>query len=124
MDQRPRGLTRRAGCFAVSGAALAAARTPALAADQAALQDEIVRLQLKHTWTTVMSSFNFRDTLHVQYGRGGIVGYGEGAPIPRYKETPQSAKYAVETVRTLLERSDPAQFSKIMGEVFSHIEGQ
>jgi L-alanine-DL-glutamate epimerase-like enolase superfamily enzyme len=123
VDQRPRGLTRR-GCFAVSGAALAAARTPALAADEAALQDEIVRLQLKHTWTTVMSSSNFRDTLHVQYGRDGIVGYGEGAPIPRYNETPQSAKYAVETVRTLLERSDPAQFSKIMGEVFSRIEGQ
>ena len=114
---------RRRDYLKLSGAAMAASALPALAED-AILQDEIVRLQLKHTWTTVMSSSNFRDTLHVQYGREGLVGYGEGAPIPRYNETPQSVKYALETVRGLLEQADPAQFSKIMAEVFQRIEGQ
>ncbi len=115
---------RRRDYLKLSGAALAAGTVPASAAEEAQLQDEVIRLQLKHTWTTVMSSSTFRDTLHVQYGRDGLVGYGEGAPIVRYNETPQTAKYAVETVRTLLEQADPAQFSKIMAQVFQRIEGQ
>jgi L-alanine-DL-glutamate epimerase-like enolase superfamily enzyme len=121
VGQETRGLTRR-GCLGLSAAALAA--VPAFADDETALQDEVIRLQLKHTWTTVMSSSTYRDTLHVQYGRDGHVGYGEGAPISRYNETPQSAKYAVEEVRGLLEKADPAQFAKIMAEVFRRIEGQ
>ncbi|HVW83614.1 MAG TPA: hypothetical protein VHB50_03000, partial [Bryobacteraceae bacterium] len=117
-------MTRR-DYLALSGAAFAASALPARSDDgEVMLQDEVVRLQLKHKWTTVMSSSDYRDTLHVQYGRDGLVGYGEGAPIPRYNETPQSAKYAVEIVRGLLEQSDPAQFSKIMAEVFRRIDGQ
>jgi len=115
---------RRRDYLKLSGTALAINTMPALAADDAQLQDEVIRLQLKHTWTTVMSSATYRDTLHVQYGRDGLVGYGEGAPIVRYNETPQTAKYAVETVRGLLEQADPAQFSRIMAHVFSRIEGQ
>jgi L-alanine-DL-glutamate epimerase-like enolase superfamily enzyme len=117
---------RRRDYLKLSGAALAVNGMPVQAAqsDEAQLQDEVIRLQLKHTWTTVMSSSTYRDTLHVQYGRDGFVGYGEGAPIVRYNETPQTAKYAVETVRSLLEQADPAQFSKIMAQVFSQIEGQ
>jgi len=108
----------------IAGAAAVAGKVSFGAAETADLQDEVVRLQLKHTWTTVMSSSTYRDTLHVQYRRDGITGYGEGAPIVRYNETPQSAKYAVEIVRGLLEKADPAQFSKIMAEVFQRIEGQ
>lgn len=115
---------RRRDYLKLSGAALAIDAMPALAAEDAQLQDEVIRLQLKHTWTTVMSSSTYRDTLHVQYGRDGLVGYGEGAPIVRYNETPQSAKYAVEIVRGLLEQADPAQFAKIMAQVFTKIEGQ
>lgn len=114
----------RRNCLKIAAAAAVAGKARLGAAETAELQDEIVRLQLKHTWTTVMSSSTYRDTLHVQYARDGLVGYGEGAPIVRYNETPQSAKYAVETVRGLLEKADPAQFSKIMAEVFQRIEGQ
>jgi L-alanine-DL-glutamate epimerase-like enolase superfamily enzyme len=118
-------MTRRDCLSASVAGALAAQTIPASAQDtEAALQDEVIRLQLKHTWTTVMSSSTYRDTLQVQYGRDGLVGYGEGAPISRYNETPQTAKYAVETVRGLLEKADPAQFAKIMSEVFRRIEGQ
>jgi len=123
MAEVPRGVITRRDCLKIPGAA-AALVIPALADDDALLQDEVIRLQLKHTWTTVMSSSTYRDTLHVQYGRDGLIGYGEGAPIPRYNETPQTAKYAVETVRGLLEQADPAQFAKIMAEVFSRIDGQ
>jgi L-alanine-DL-glutamate epimerase-like enolase superfamily enzyme len=117
---------RRRDYLKLSGAALAVNSMPVQAtqSEEAQLQDEVIRLQLKHTWTTVMSSSTYRDTLHVQYGRDGLVGYGEGAPIIRYNETPQTAKYAVETVRSLLEQAEPAQFSKIMAQVFSQIEGQ
>ena len=124
MAEVPRSVTRR-DCLKVTGAAaLVAQAMPALADDSAQLQDEVIRLYLKHTWTTVMSSSNFRDTLHVQYGRDGLVGYGEGAPIQRYNETPQTAKYAVETVRGLLEDSDPAQFARMMAQIFKRIDGQ
>jgi len=55
-----------------------------------ALEAKIVRLNLRHTWTTTMSSSQFRDTLHVSYTRDGITGHGEGAPIVRYHETPRA----------------------------------
>ena len=82
---------RRRDYLKLSGAALAVNSMPVQAtqSEEAQLQDEVIRLQLKHTWTTVMSSSTYRDTLHVQYGRDGFVGYGEGAPIVRYNETPQ-----------------------------------
>ena len=47
---------------------------------------KIVRLNLRHTWTTTMSSSEYRDTLHLAYSRDGITGHGEGAPIVRYHE--------------------------------------
>ncbi len=56
----------------------------------------VVRLKLKHTWTTVMSSSDYRDNLHLRYTRDGLTGLGEGAPIVRYKEDAASARRAVE----------------------------
>ena len=42
---------------------LAAAPAPA----EPTVETEIVRLKLKHTWTTTMSSSEFRDTIHFRY---------------------------------------------------------
>jgi L-alanine-DL-glutamate epimerase-like enolase superfamily enzyme len=100
-----------ATAFAATGA------PPTLAA-------KIVRLNLQHTWTTTMSSSQYRDTLHVAYTRDGITGRGEGAPIVRYKEDAESARKAVESVRDLLLSADPMQFSKIMSEVFRRVQGE
>ena len=36
-------------------------------AGAATLETKIVRLNLQHTWTTTMSSSQYRDTLHVAY---------------------------------------------------------
>src|SRR5581483_1577077 len=82
------------------------------------LDTRIVRLNLQHTWTTTMSSSQYRDTLHVAYSRDGITGHGEGAPIVRYKEDAESAKKAVESVRDLLLSAPPLQFAKTMSQVF------
>src|ERR1017187_125613 len=110
-----------------ASAALAATPAAALAYaknDAAAIETDIVRLKLLHTWTTVMSSSDFRDTLHLKYVRDGVTGHGEGAPIPRYQETAASARAAIEKGRGYAASTDPWQFSKLIGEVFQRIDGQ
>lgn len=87
----------------------------------ATLETKILRLNLQHTWTTTMSSSQYRDTLHVAYTRDGITGHGEGAPIVRYHEDAEGARKAVESVRDLLLSSDPRHFLKVMGQVFDHV---
>ncbi len=109
----------------LSGAAAAPfAATAATGGGAATLTTTIERLKLKHTWTTVMSSSNYRDTLYAAYTRDGITGHGEGAPIVRYKENAEGAKAAVESVRDLLLHSDPREFTKVMQQVFARVPGQ
>src|SRR5205809_2024709 len=112
-----RSFLRAAGIAPAAGALAEAAGTPpSLAATR-------VRLNLQHTWTTTMSSSQYRDTLHTTYKRGGIIGHGEGAPIVRYKEDAAGAQKAIEAVQDLLVKSDPMQYTKIMAEVFKAIPG-
>jgi L-alanine-DL-glutamate epimerase-like enolase superfamily enzyme len=85
---------------------------------------KIVRLNLQHTWTTTMSSSQYRDTLQTTYSRAGITGYGEGAPIVRYHEDAIGAQKAVESVREMLLANDPLHFTKIMAAVFKQIPGE
>src|SRR6185437_1597185 len=118
-----RSLTRREA-LGTATAALADARVRAATSDRASLETEIVRLKLKHTWTTVMSSSDFRDTLHLRFKRDGITGHGEGAPIVRYNESAASARKAVESVSAYLSSVDPAQFEKATAECFRRIDGQ
>jgi L-alanine-DL-glutamate epimerase-like enolase superfamily enzyme len=90
----------------------------------ATVKTQIMRLNLRHTWTTTMSASTYRDTLHVRYTRDGVTGYGEGAPIVRYKESAESAQKAVESVAPLLAGADPMQFDKVLSEVFRRIPGE
>jgi len=90
----------------------------------AGLETKIVRLNLRHTWTTVMSSSGYRENLHLRFARDGVTGLGEGAPIVRYKEDAKSAQAAVNSVRELLASANPWEFAKLMGQVFRRIEGQ
>src|SRR6476469_7539066 len=87
-----------------------------------AIESEIVRLKLRHTWTTVMSSSDSRDTFHLRYIRDGITGHGEGAPISRYGETAITARAAIDRVGEYLKTADPWQFSKLLAKVFGRIE--
>ena len=104
---------------------LTAAAAPGLPLDAApaaaagiAVSTEIRRLKLRHTWTTTMSSSDYRDTLHVSLTAQGVTGRGEGAPIVRYHEDAASAKRAVEALLPTLGPADPAQYARIMAEVF------
>jgi L-alanine-DL-glutamate epimerase-like enolase superfamily enzyme len=88
------------------------------------LETEVVRLKLRHTWTTTMSSSDYRDTLHVRVIRDGITGYGEGAPIVRYHEDAQGAKQALDALAPVIAAADPLKFDKLLTEVFRRLEGQ
>jgi len=115
-------MTRR---DALKTTAIGSLASPAFAASTPArLTTEIIRLKLQHTWTTVMSSSDFRDTLFVRYSKDGITGHGEGAPIVRYKEDAKAAQAAVDSVHDFITAADPWQFSKVMGEVFHRVPGQ
>jgi L-alanine-DL-glutamate epimerase-like enolase superfamily enzyme len=105
--------------FGSAGAAPLMAQRPANA-----IETEIVRLNLRHTWTTTMSSSDFRETLYVRFRSQGITGRGEGAPIVRYKESPQTARNAVQSVSEYLRAADPWQFSKVLAEVARRIDGE
>jgi len=89
-----------------------------------AIETEIVRLNLRHTWTTTMSSSEFRETLHLRFRSQGTTGHGEGAPIVRYKESARTAQKAVQSVAEYLKTADPWRFSKVLGEVFRRIDSE
>ncbi len=75
------------------------------------------RLMLRHTWTTVMSSSAYRDTVNVQYVRDGVIGYGEGAPIIRYNEFPDKAMQAIDDIRDQIAAGDPWMYEKTFTQI-------
>jgi L-alanine-DL-glutamate epimerase-like enolase superfamily enzyme len=84
----------------------------------------VLRLNLRHTWTTTMSSSEFRQTVLVRYRRDGVEGVGEGAPIVRYGEDAAGAVSALEGVRDLVESADPWALEAVLGRAFPRLEGQ
>lgn len=75
------------------------------------------RLNLRHTWTTTMSSSAYRETVHFSLTRDGITGYGEGAPIIRYEEYPATAKQAIDAILPQIEAGDPFHYRKMLAAV-------
>lgn len=117
-------MRRRELLAGIGSAALAAGADVRSAEKGATFKTDVVRLKLRHTWTTVMSSSDYRDTLHASYTRDGITGHGEGAPIPRYKESAVGGQKALEPLRPFIESADPRAYVKFMAEVFHRLEGQ
>jgi L-alanine-DL-glutamate epimerase-like enolase superfamily enzyme len=107
---------------------LALGRTTALdavgSASTTRLETEIVRLKLRHTWTTTMSSSAYRDTLHVRFIRDGVTGHGEGAPIVRYQENAVDAQRAVQSIQDLVTAADPWHFQKLLTQISRRVPGQ
>src|SRR5476649_2338476 len=110
--------------FLKTASAAPAAGLASAADSKIAFVTEIKRLNLRHTWTTTMSSSQYRDTLHTAYTREGITGHGEGAPIVRYHEDAAGARKAADSVRDYLLSANPMQFGKIMAEVFARVPGE
>jgi len=85
------------------------------------LEVDVVRLHLRHPWTTTMSSSEHRDTVHVRYEAEGVTGHGEGAPIVRYGEDASSARAALEGVRELVAEADPWLLERLLSGAFGRI---
>ena len=109
----------------IAGAASAGCALPLqpLAAQSIASDGEsevecsLKRLMLRHTWTTTMSSSEYRDTVQFQYRRDGITGHGEGAPIIRYQEFPEQAKKAIDAIAKQIRAGEPWMYRKLLARV-------
>jgi L-alanine-DL-glutamate epimerase-like enolase superfamily enzyme len=110
-----------AGCLFPGLASL-----PALAAEPAGCtwQASVTRLRLRHTWTTTMSSSEYRDTIQVHLNSDGVAGVGEGAPIVRYHENAEDGKKAIDAINPFLQGVNPWHFEKVMAEVSQQMQGQ
>jgi L-alanine-DL-glutamate epimerase-like enolase superfamily enzyme len=99
---------------------------PMLAAESSGCvwETSVTRLNLRHTWTTTMSSSGYRDTIHVRLTRDGVTGVGEGAPIVRYHENAEDGKKAIDALKPFLQGVNPWHFEKIMTEVSQQVPGQ
>jgi L-alanine-DL-glutamate epimerase-like enolase superfamily enzyme len=109
--------TAMAGTTALSG-------SPVAGASGARLTVELLRLELRHTWTTTMSSSDVRRTVLARYRRDGVEGLGEGAPIVRYGEDPDEARRALEEVRDEVEGEDPWTRVAFLGRAFARLGHQ
>ena len=106
----------------IAGAATAGSILPLpdLAAQQKSeVECGLKRLTLRHTWTTTMSSSEYRETVQFQYRRDGITGYGEGAPIVRYQEFPAQAMKAIDAISGQITSGDPRTYQKFLAQVRS-----
>ena len=88
------------------------------------LEISVVRLKLRHTWTTTMSSSEYRDTIELRLTRAGATGIGAGAPIVRYHESASSGSQALEGLRAFAATSDPWRIESFLGDAFRRLEGQ
>jgi len=98
----------------------------ALAVDAGPSQWEttVKRLMLRHTWTTTMSSSQYRDTIHVRVTKDGVTGVGEGAPIVRYHESAAEGAKAVAGITSILQAADLRHFEKLMEQISREMQGQ
>jgi len=117
-----RDLLGAAGALAATAALERHAEAAAGAVD--GLEVEVVRLRLRHTWTTTMSSSEHRDTIELRLTRGGTTGIGAGAPIVRYHENASSGSQALEGLRAFAATSDPWRVETFLGDAFRRLEGQ
>jgi len=116
-----RELLKLAGAMGASSALPLPALAAQLPASQSKSEVEcsLKRLMLRHTWTTTMSSSEYRDTVQFQYRRDGITGHGEGAPIVRYREFPEQAMKAIDAIAGQISSGDPWMYRKFLAQVRS-----
>ena len=61
------------------------------------IEARIVRLQLAETFVIARDATDHSDVVHVALSHKGTTGYGEAAPIERYRESAESAARFVES---------------------------
>ena len=98
---------------------------PALLAQSDGFSAKPMRVHLRDTWTTVMSSSDYRDTIFFVLRQGGIEAFGEGAPIVRYKESAATGCAAIEGLGDgFFRENSPEAFEKALDKVFERIPGE
>src|SRR2546428_110525 len=107
-----------------AGAAAGLARPGGAAESPSRLRTEVLRLKLRHTWTTTMSSSDYRDTLLVRYARDGRTGVGEGAPIVRYGESAVDGEKALQPLHDRTEAAEPMAWAALEAAVAARLSGQ
>ena len=95
----------------------------AAVAPRSTISARSMRLDLVNTWTTVMSSSEYRETLAVTVASGGITGIGEGAPIVRYNESAAAGIQIIGRLQPLFAGADPSQYAKLLDQVFAKVDG-
>ncbi len=113
-----------AGAALLGRDGLAAPHRKAEGRGTTAFSTQVRRLQLRHTWTTTMSSSAYRDTLHAQFTRDGITGYGEGAGIVRYQQNALGGQKALEALQAVITSADPWRFEKFLADLDRRLPGQ
>jgi len=86
------------------------------------VEARIVRLELAETFVISRESTDFADVLHVALTHEGVTGYGEGAPVERYDESPRTAKRFVEEHVRLI-GDDPFALEDV-GERLAAVPGE
>jgi L-alanine-DL-glutamate epimerase-like enolase superfamily enzyme len=125
-EMNRRGWLKTTGALGISTLFANLGAIPGLPSESTgcAWETSIARLKLRHTWTTTMSSSEYRDTIQVRLTSRGVTGLGEGAPIVRYHENAEDGKKAIEAITPFLETADPWRFEKMMVDVSRQIPGQ
>ena len=77
------------------------------------LTHELIRLELRHTWTIARGSSDYKENVIIRLERDGVVGYGEAAPNSRYDETPESTLAFIEQAIPLFAGADPWHFVEL-----------
>jgi len=113
-----------AGAFAGVGAAAGSEGGRRAPDATRAFATETVRIRLRHTWTTTMSSSEYRDVLYAHYEAEGERGIGEGAPIVRYGEDAASARAALDSARDVILAADPWCRERMLEDAFTRLHGQ
>lgn len=85
---------------------------------------EVFRVKLRHTWTTTMSSSDYRDVTYFRLIRDGITGRGEGAPIVRYGETAEKGVARLRSLEKFFVEEDPERYQKMLARLFAQVEGE
>jgi L-alanine-DL-glutamate epimerase-like enolase superfamily enzyme len=86
------------------------------------VEARIVRLELAETFVIARESTDFADVVHVSLTHEGVTGYGEGAPVERYDESPRTAKRFVDEHVGLI-GDDPFALEDV-GERLAAIPGE
>jgi len=82
------------------------------------------RLFLRDTWTISRNSSDYKDNVFVKIEKDGISGYGEAAPNVRYGEDAQKTTDRIESMRSLIEKSDLWHFVDLKAAIFQGITDQ